>query len=324
MPLTPYLQPLQQGLQRHSSRLLNGGAALSLSVWLAACAQLDQPADRLALADLLPSAPMASSAPLSSTGPARIPSVPVPAPAGQPRLTPHLSEATDEAFLLSVDTWNQADIQRREAEVKLVPPADLLGANSKNLRASLDVSIEPRSSDQQGLASWYGPGFHGRRTANGERFDSQGFTAAHRSYAFGTKVCVRSSVNGRTVVVRINDRGPFAHNRIIDLSQGAAEELGLLGIGIKPVEIWRLQDEEEDCPSLLSSGLLKTGVATKAVAAKAVNTKPKKAIVNKTKARKKVSRAKARVNVRSKPKARSKARVSVRAKQPRVQPKTRR
>ena len=101
----------------------------------------------------------------------------------------------------------------------------------------------------QGLASWYGPGLHGRRTANGERFDRMGFTAAHRTLPFGTKVCVRSLVTGKTVMVRINDRGPFggAGDRVVDLSQAAAQELGVIGLGIKPVELWQVDDDGEDC-----------------------------------------------------------------------------
>ncbi|WP_027014165.1 septal ring lytic transglycosylase RlpA family protein [Comamonas composti] len=117
------------------------------------------------------------------------------------------------------------------------------------------VSQEPepepaavRDSDQQGMASWYGPGFHGRRTASGERFDKQDLTAAHRSFAFGSRVCVRSLSTGKTVVVRINDRGPYAAGRVIDLSQGAAQELGMVGLGIKSVELWQLEEDEEDCP----------------------------------------------------------------------------
>lgn len=108
----------------------------------------------------------------------------------------------------------------------------------------------PRESDQQGLASWYGPRFHGRRTASGERFDSQDLTAAHRTLAFGTRVCVRSAITGKAVVVRINDRGPFSHGRVIDLSQGAAEALGMVGLGIKPVELWQLDKGEEECPEM--------------------------------------------------------------------------
>jgi rare lipoprotein A len=117
---------------------------------------------------------------------------------------------------------------------------------------SADAPTEPpRESDQQGLASWYGPGLHGRRTASGERFDRYELTAAHRTLPFGSRVCVRSSVTGKTVVVRINDRGPFTGGRVIDLSQGAAQELGMAGLGIKPVELWLLNKDEEACPDAL-------------------------------------------------------------------------
>lgn len=115
-----------------------------------------------------------------------------------------------------------------------------------------DFALVPsRDSDQQGLASWYGPGLHGRLTASGERFDKEELTAAHRSFAFGSRVCVRSAATGRTVVVRINDRGPFAPGRVIDLSQAAAQELGMVGLGIKPVELWQLDEGEEECPETL-------------------------------------------------------------------------
>ena len=111
-----------------------------------------------------------------------------------------------------------------------------------------------RSADQQGMASWYGGQFHGRKTANGERFDKGGLTAAHKTLPFGTQVCVRSMVTGKAVVVRINDRGPYAGDRIIDLSQGAAQELGMLGLGIKPVELWTLEDDDDSCPSFVLAG----------------------------------------------------------------------
>lgn len=91
----------------------------------------------------------------------------------------------------------------------------------------------------RGLASWYGPRFHGRRTASGEKYDMHQLTAAHPTLPFGTIVRVRSLVNGRTVDVRINDRGPFIKKRVIDLSRGAAQALGLIEArtGTKPVVI---------------------------------------------------------------------------------------
>lgn len=82
---------------------------------------------------------------------------------------------------------------------------------------------------QSGMASWYGPGFNGRRTANGERFNQNEFTAAHRSLPLGTRVRVVNQRNGESIVVRINDRGPFAHGRIIDLSRASARALGISG-----------------------------------------------------------------------------------------------
>ncbi len=90
---------------------------------------------------------------------------------------------------------------------------------------------------QTGYASWYGPGFHGRKTANGERYNMHAMTAAHRILPMNTWVRVRNLRNGREVVVRINDRGPFVKNRIIDLSYTAAKKLGIVGPGTARVEI---------------------------------------------------------------------------------------
>lgn len=87
----------------------------------------------------------------------------------------------------------------------------------------------------QGLASWYGPGFHGRRTASGERFDMHALTAAHRTLPLQTRVKVTNVWNGKSIMVRITDRGPFIHNRIIDLSKGAAQAIGMLSSGTAPV-----------------------------------------------------------------------------------------
>lgn len=91
---------------------------------------------------------------------------------------------------------------------------------------------------ERGQASWYGPRFHGRLTASGERYDKYALTAAHKTLPFGTVVRVRSLlVPGREVEVRINDRGPFAPGRVIDLSQAAAEVLGLRALGIAEVSL---------------------------------------------------------------------------------------
>jgi rare lipoprotein A len=86
-----------------------------------------------------------------------------------------------------------------------------------------------------GIASWYGPGFDGNLTANGEVYDMNGVSAAHKTLPFGTVVRVVELDTGRSIVVRINDRGPFVEGRIIDLSKGAAEQLGIVNKGITKV-----------------------------------------------------------------------------------------
>lgn len=93
-------------------------------------------------------------------------------------------------------------------------------------------SAEAKS--QTGVASYYKSG---KRTANGERFDPHGFTAAHRSLPFGTRVLVTNIRNGKSVIVRINDRGPFSHGRVIDLSLGAAKVVGLTSSGVAKVKL---------------------------------------------------------------------------------------
>lgn len=90
---------------------------------------------------------------------------------------------------------------------------------------------------QTGVASWYGPGFHGRLTSNRERYDQDDYTAAHRTLPFDTIVEVINTENEKSIEVRINDRGPYVGERIIDLSRAAAEEIGLLDSGIAKVEI---------------------------------------------------------------------------------------
>jgi rare lipoprotein A len=98
---------------------------------------------------------------------------------------------------------------------------------------------------ETGLASWYGPRFHGKRTASGEIFNQHDFTAAHRTLPWGSKVKVTNTANGKSVEVRINDRGPFGRGRIIDLSRAAARVLGMMGSGIITVRIEWLSDSEK-------------------------------------------------------------------------------
>lgn len=97
--------------------------------------------------------------------------------------------------------------------------------------------LNPDAEGETGLASWYGGYFHGRRTANGEIYDINQFTAAHKVLPFGTRVLVTNLENRQSVVVKINDRGPFKPSRIIDLSPEAFKQIGYLGKGILKVKI---------------------------------------------------------------------------------------
>jgi rare lipoprotein A len=97
---------------------------------------------------------------------------------------------------------------------------------------------------ETGLASWYGPKFHGKITASGEVFNQEKFTAAHQTLPWGSRVKVINLANGKSVDVRINDRGPFGKGRIIDLSRAAARALGMMGRGLTTVRVERLSDSE--------------------------------------------------------------------------------
>lgn len=91
--------------------------------------------------------------------------------------------------------------------------------------------------EQEGVASWYGADFHGKKTSSGEIYDMHAMTAAHKTLPLGTSLRVTNQSNGRQVVVRVNDRGPFVGNRILDLSYAAAQRLGVVGPGTAPVRI---------------------------------------------------------------------------------------
>lgn len=136
---------------------------------------------------------------------------------------------------------------RNDASAKVTEPATAgTGVSEASATAGrpADANSAPSTGDDpslvdRGLASWYGRKFHGRRTASGERYDMHALTAAHKTLPFGTRVRVRSLATGREVVVRINDRGPYRHQRIIDLSQAAIASLGLKNRGVTTVELLR-------------------------------------------------------------------------------------
>lgn len=108
----------------------------------------------------------------------------------------------------------------------------------------LPRSPQPALPSQEGMASWYGQSHHGKRTANGEAFDMESLTAAHRSLPFGTMVRVTNLATKRAITVRINDRGPFVQDRIIDLSARSARELGITQAGVARVRIEPLAPEQ--------------------------------------------------------------------------------
>lgn len=133
-----------------------------------------------------------------------------------------------------IDTGTAID----SIEALITKHKEISGAsNSSTL--SLDPSVKPKLF-QTGTASWYGPRFYGRKTASGEVFTKQGLTAAHRTLPFGTKIRVTNERTGKSVVVKVNDRGPFSGNRVLDLSHAAASAIGMIDSGLCKVRIEKL------------------------------------------------------------------------------------
>jgi rare lipoprotein A len=110
--------------------------------------------------------------------------------------------------------------------------------------AAPEAAARPHEAAELGIASWYGADFHGRKTANGEVYDKEKLTCAHRTLSFGTFLRVRNLDNGSSVVVRVNDRGPFAKNRVIDLSEAAARIVGMIPTGTARVSLTAIPEEE--------------------------------------------------------------------------------
>lgn len=112
---------------------------------------------------------------------------------------------------------------------------------------------------ETGIASWYGPGFHGKSTANGERFDTGELTAAHRTLPLPSLVRVTNLENGRSVFLRVNDRGPYAHGRVIDISQKGAELLGFKNKGTARVRVELMKRESAQLAALAKKGISTKG-----------------------------------------------------------------
>ena len=105
---------------------------------------------------------------------------------------------------------------------------------------------------QSGSASYYGKAHHGKRTASGKRFNMHAMTAAHRTLPFGTKLKITSKDTGKSVIVTVNDRGPYHGRRILDLSQEAARQLGIIKVGVGQVTIVKMGKENHATPSRLN------------------------------------------------------------------------
>lgn len=138
-----------------------------------------------------------------------------------------------------------SDLSRRNDQ-SLIDNENIPGnANMQKVSIKSDGQKLSKPATQQilrGTASWYGPGFHGKKTASGEIYDQTKFTAAHKTLPLGSKARVTNMDNGSTVEVEINDRGPFVEDRIIDLSRAAARALGLVESGTAPVRVELIAD----------------------------------------------------------------------------------
>ncbi len=140
-------------------------------------------------------------------------------------------------------------------------------ANAGNFKVGkpytvLGQSYTPRetySYSERGIASWYGPGFHGGKTASGETYDKYAYTAAHRTLQMPSLVRVTNLDNGKSVIVRVNDRGPFAKGRVIDISKRAAEAIGMIGTGTARVQLDLLPEESRKIAEAARRGIKSIG-----------------------------------------------------------------
>lgn len=138
--------------------------------------------------------------------------------------------------------WARCRYRRREAlrgpfAVLCLLAALLLSGCSAQGRPA----VRPGRAEWMAVASWYGPDFDGRTTASGETYDMNGLTAAHRSLPFGTRLRITNTENGKSVVVLVNDRGPYVPGRDLDLSYGAARAIDMVQEGVARVRVQRLR-----------------------------------------------------------------------------------
>lgn len=146
----------------------------------------------------------------------------------------------NDTFLMRVEpAWQKPGESSLQSIVRL---ANILRKSTGGKPLSI-TQVRSKTHHQKGKASWYGGFFNGRLTANGERYDVDKLTAAHKKLPFGTRVLVTNTQTQKSVVVKINDRGPFVSERIIDLSPAAFEKIGNLGQGVMSVKITVLSEK---------------------------------------------------------------------------------
>ena len=195
-------------------RQCQAGVAASLLALLTACTTLPAP-------NAPPAAPVA---PLASEA----------LPAAEPVAAPPASAAPRAS---RISDFISRHLLRRAEKPAPAPVAEAVPVPETPVDEKYRLTGEDALELERGKASWYGGQFHGRRTASGENYDKYALTAAHKTLPFGTIVRVRSLKLGREVDVRINDRGPFSAGRVIDVSEAAAEALGLVGAGVAEVSL---------------------------------------------------------------------------------------
>lgn len=137
-----------------------------------------------------------------------------------------------EVLLLAVSVIQGCSMISGAPDSNIPTQSDSIGVGSRETRAHV---VNPNV--HVGVASWYGPGFNGKKTASGEIFDETKFTAAHKTLPLGSRARVVHLENGKSVEVTINDRGPYIEGRIIDLSRAAAKALGMIDMGVTEVRI---------------------------------------------------------------------------------------
>jgi len=120
----------------------------------------------------------------------------------------------------------------------MLPATDTFTSGTATPPAEMPAGYVPTGATEDGDASWYGPGFDGKTAANGETYDQEAMTAAHKTLPFGTWIKVTNTTNGQSVFVRINDRGPYVDGRILDLSHAGAQAIGIDGVATIHIEIY--------------------------------------------------------------------------------------